>query len=285
MKRKQGVSLTEYALLAGTVSLMALPALLGLGQEVSKSVLSIVPAQKKAAVPAIVMPVSAPVTSPIAIEPSPGAFPIAAQPGAPLVLSATALTNTVQTAGVNGTTTLLANSLIAVSNTLLNEGSIDESTYNTIAALANQGHVLAKIEAAVETAAKAAGNSGGSGFDRSKAILDGKSYSGPDLVTMLNSTSPEVKAFQALQSKVLNDASISNPALKSVLSQLSDNILNIANASATSGDWISGDGGGINSYESFTNDLPEMIKDYSRQTTMNSNEICSKQRNKDTCTQ
>lgn len=285
MKRKKGVSLMEYALIAGTITLAALPALVGLCHELSNSVSSMIPVHRKGLAPAIVMSANTPAGNLQAIKPSPATRPVSTQPNAPLVLSTTELTETVQTAGVNGTTALLSDSLIALSNKLRQEGSIDESTYNTIAALANQGHTLARIEASVEIAAKAAGNGGGSAFNRTKAVLDGKSYSGPDLVTMLNSTSPDIIAFQKLQSQVLKDTSLKNPDLNSVISQLSNNILNLANASATSGDWISGDGSAINTYESFISDIPDMIDDYSRKTTKNSNDICSTQRNTAICTQ
>lgn len=284
MKRNKGVSLTEYGLIASTIAVVAVPALFKLGQELSNATLSILPEHRNAPVPAAMVPVSTPVSNPQAVTPSPATNIISLLPEAPPILSTSTLSTTVQTVGVNGTTELLANSLVTLANKLMEEGSIDASTYNSIVNLANQGHTLAKIEAAVESAAKAAGNGGGSAFDRTKIDLNGKPYSGPDLVIMLNSDSSDIKAFRDLQSKVLNDASIQDPALKSVISQLSDNILNIANASATSGDWISGDGGGINSYESFTSDLPDMIADYARKTTTNSNDICSTQRNTAACT-
>ncbi|MCE3236663.1 MAG: hypothetical protein K0Q50_2854 [Vampirovibrio sp.] len=284
MKRNKGVSLTEYGLIASTVAIVAVPALFRLGQELSNFTLSMIPEHRKAPVPVAMVPAKPFVPNPQVITPPPATHPVSTLPEAPLILSTSTLTSTVQTAGVNGTTELLANSLVTLANKLMEEGSIDGSAYNSIVDLANQGHALAQIEAAVETAAKAAGNGGGSAFDRTKATLNGKSYSGPDLVIMLNSDSPDIKVFRDLQSKVLNDASIQDPALKSVLSQLSNNILNLADASATSGDWISGDGGGINSYESFTSDIPDMIADYARKTTTNSNGICSTQSNTAACT-
>lgn len=285
MKKSRGVSLAEYGLIAGLVAMLSVPALFKLGHELSNAFASILPASGTSASASGAGPVAGmPATKPSSPASSPASHPTSSMADVPSLLSIPDLTRSVQTAGVNGTTTVLADSLVAISNQLLKEGSIDPDTYNAIVALANQGHTLAQIEASIEVAAKAAGNGGGSAFGRTKAELNGKTYSGPELVAMLNSTGPDIKVFRALQNQVLNDASITDPAVKSILSQLSNNILNIADASATSGDWINHDGGGINSYDSFTDDLPEMIADYARKTKGNSNGICSTQQNTAACT-
>lgn len=276
MKKRNGISLTEYGLIAGIITIVALPALLSLGQNVSKATESILTTRNQPSVSAAKLQAG---------KPSPAASQTTSiLQGVPAVLSTSDLTRTVQTVGVNGTTVLLADSLTTLSNQLLQAGSIDETTYNAIVALANQGHTLAKIEASVESAAKAAGSGGGSAFYSTSVALNGKQYSGPELVSMLNRTSPDIKAFQELQSTVLNSTSITDPALKSVLTQLSNNILNLADASAESGDWIGGDGDGIDSYESFIDDIPDMLADYASKTTVNSNEICATQSKRTACT-
>lgn len=287
MRKSRGVSLTEYALIFSLVSMVSLPVLLKLGHELSGSFHSMLSTSEETGNASAMGPVNIQTASIPSLETFPASTAhnnIPALQDMPPLLSPSDLTSSVQTAGVNGTTTLLADSLLTLSSELLEEGAIDKKMYNAIVALANQGHTLAQIEASIEIAAKAAGNGGGSAFDRTKAEWNGKTYSGPELVAMLNGTGPDIKEFQNLRNKVLNDKSITDPAVKSALAQLSANILNIADAAATSGDWISYDGGGINSYESFTEDLPDMITDYAKKTKGNSNNICSMQDNTAACT-
>lgn len=283
MTKTRGVSLTEYGFIACIVMLAALPGLFKLSQELTESFSLMLATQSQPPFPGEINSQHSALGNTQAMQaplPSPSLDGLS---GEPLSLSTSDLVGKVQTLGVNGTTTLLANSLSAISSQLKEEGTIDENTYNAIVALANQGHTLARIEASVESAAKAAGDGGGSAFDRAKSELDGKLYSGPELVAMLNNNSSNIQVFRELQNKVLNDVSLTNPAIKPLISNLSNNILNIAEAASTSGDWISRDGGGVNSYKSFKDDFPELLADYSAQTTVNSNEICGTQTANTSC--
>lgn len=87
------------------------------------------------------------------------------------------LQNAVETAGANGTTVLLADSIQAMADQLLELEEITPEQRNLLAAIANQGHRLAQIESLVE---KAAVGSADKGAFLSTAIeFDGKLYSNP----------------------------------------------------------------------------------------------------------
>jgi hypothetical protein len=287
MRSRKGQSLLEFGLIAAGVLVLAIPAMMVLGRNLNSlwmGMLSIPP------------PSAAPVVAKVPFEPpSPTPTPSGGGSGStsppspsassnlPAVLNAATITQMVQTAGVNGATDELANSLVNQAEKLLAEGQIDEAAYNNIIALANQGHRLADIESAIMSAAKAAGNGGGSGYDRSSAQFDGKTYSGPQLSALIGTSSTDVKSFQQLLNSVLATNTL-DAATRESITQLSASILTIANASATSSEWMDMDGGGINVYDSFVDDLPSLIKDYSGQTNQNSNDICSTQSNTAACT-
>jgi len=287
MQRSDGQSLTEYGIAAALIAIVAISGLTRLGGNLGKLFNGMLPGpgQQTAAVTANQLPAAGSTFVPsssanASSSPTASAAILLSAP-----LTTKALSASVQTAGVNGTTSMLSDSLLLKANQLKADGKIDENTYNDIVALANQGHKLAQIETAIDSAAKSAGSNGGLGFDKTSVVLNGKTYSGPDIVAQISGTSPDILAFQQLQSQVLNSSAITDPAAKSLISQLSGNILNVASAAATSGDWIDQDGGGINTHDSYLDDLPELVSDYARQTKGNANGICSTQNQSSACMQ
>lgn len=278
MLRYRGQSLLEYALLGVLVLALAIGTLAQLGgglNVVFSHMLGSSPSQAQDGA------VSAAGFDKTSSEPV--ALSFTSTPVSPLLIpdvitqpqSIQQLTMMVQTTGANGATQTLADSLLHTAGELLAQGEIDESNYSKIVALANQGHRLAEIESAINGAAKQAGNNGGAGFISSQVQLDGKFYSGPDVVRLISNASPDVQNFNNLRNEVLQSITLKDPGQQALISQLSTDILNIANAVATSGDYISQDGGGINSYDSYVEDFPGLMGTYANQTTLKSNTICS----------
>src|SRR5262249_30939476 len=63
------------------------------------------------------------------------------------------ISQTVSTAGANGTTDILSDQITSAAQQLLSAGNITQDQYNSLISLANQGHGLATIERNIETAA------------------------------------------------------------------------------------------------------------------------------------
>lgn len=285
-----GQSLSEYVLIAASALVLAIPALLTLGNNLNSIWMGMLPMDKATSGSASASAgLSSGMPSNVQFSHLPVKIPAASGINAASSLPAAgsastdALIKTVETLGVNGATEQLSNTLIDMANQLLAEGQIEQSSYNEIIALANQGHRLADIESAIVSAAKSAGNKGGAGFDNAMVELDGQSYRGEALSAMISTSGADVTRFQQLMDKVVHASTI-DPATRTTISQLSTGILNLANASAESSDWMQLDGSQIDAYWSFTDDLPDLIGDYAKDTKKNANGICNAQGNKKACT-
>lgn len=88
--------------------------------------------------------------------------------------------NSVETAGSNGTTELLAQTLKELGEQLLVDGSISQEQANIIYALANQGHRIASMEALIEDAVQ-------NGNIQDTVTFEGKRYTVEDLSDVLGS--------------------------------------------------------------------------------------------------
>lgn len=157
-------------------------------------------------------------------------------------MSPTTLINSVVTTGANGTTNILADRLGTEASLLLAEGKIDQNQYNTLFALANQGHKLAQIEGLIQQLTQSSTNS--TQLNSQTVLLDGKSVTVADLNALigykdnywgitanpLNSnipTGPELHSFISLYQSALSNGSLSDPATRQVVAQLSEDIATI----------------------------------------------------------
>jgi Flp pilus assembly pilin Flp len=147
----------------------------------------------------------------------------------------------VLTAGTNGETTILANTLASAAQALLEQGKITESEANLLIALANQGHRIAEIEKAFEDAAVQAG--GGDKLEDAGVQLDGKTVDIYKIIDMIGGVSSvdethrvrggnEVNAFQALYNQAKALSIMQDPAVFALVTDVSNNILKLADITA-----------------------------------------------------
>lgn len=150
------------------------------------------------------------------------------------------LTTSVNTAGANGTTTMLADSIQVIGAQAFAAGTITEAQYNSLVALANQAHRIARVEQALENAASSATSS--EAFSNTSIMFDGKTYSPSELRQLIgygngsNSPNavanhltdptayPETAAFQALYSQALQSGALNEPSMLNTVQSLSDQV-------------------------------------------------------------
>jgi Flp pilus assembly pilin Flp len=292
--QKTGVSMAEYGLIGASVLVVAVSALILLGKTLTASLGTFGNSLSRPTA-------SPPTLSSAPVKPSvPPQAPIASQsnfPGKQLQISLNSgqnlnisgypdnLEKSVQTAGANGTTNQLADTIAVIAHSLLTSNEITETEYNQLIQLANQGHELGKLESLIEQASQQA--NGGREFQSATVQMDGKTYTASDILDQYGWTSdynsidinsiqtarPATRSFIELRNQVLQSgAMISNPSLKSLVENLSNNILHIAKASSLSADWAMGDGRGVDSYQSYTSDIPSLLSAGTHQNSMN---ICT----------
>lgn len=94
------------------------------------------------------------------------------------------LSQKLQTTGANGSTQVLASQLAASAAQLLADGKIDQSQYDILLQLSNQGHKIAQIEGVVSDALKMA-NGNWETFKNMSFTIDGQTYQANQLASML----------------------------------------------------------------------------------------------------
>lgn len=239
----QGQSLNEYALITALVVIVSIPAFTLFGRNVQNQFTSM--NMVKSPTISILNPPSDK-TAPS----DPTAPPSAVTPQAPGNTSFTnpsfkEIASSVQTAGANGATNLLANSIEQIAKQQLADGKITQNQYNQLAALANQGHRLADMEALIETAAKDPKIPNNQLFDQD-VMFEGKSttlknlfdnigftqkYSAGLLSNPLESgplASPETKVFIDLYNQAIASGALSDPAASNQVKLLASQIATIS---------------------------------------------------------
>lgn len=151
--------------------------------------------------------------------------------------------NKLQTTGVNGSTAILANQIASAAALSLSEGKIDQSQYNALMELANQGHKMAKIEAMVENALKLANGDIGV-FNKTTFVIDGKTYTANQLANSVGSLSlnpgnlgdqsilnaanaipqAEMQQFLNLYNQAVSNGALSDPLINSTVQSASTQI-------------------------------------------------------------
>jgi hypothetical protein len=104
------------------------------------------------------------------------------------------LTSKLQTTGANGSTEVLANQIAAAAAQMLAEGKIDETQYNTLMDLANQGHKMAEIQGMISDAIRFS-NGDISAFQSMTFVMDGKTYTARELGQMIGFDGPAPADF------------------------------------------------------------------------------------------
>lgn len=202
----------------------------------------------------------------------------------------TDLSRSVQTAGANGATKVLANRIATISQEQLAAGKIDQAQFNALMALANQGHHIAQIEKLIETAA-AETPQGGDAFRDKMITFDGKQLAIYDLYgdigfkqdyseglltnpfdTQIES-GPEMKQFIALYNQAKASGALNNPAISDELGQLAMQIASIADSMGFAGQDISKN---ILSTSEIKQDIATRLAEFdaSGRTNRNSSQIC-----------
>lgn len=184
---------TEYALFGALIALLAIPAVILLGGNLNNLFGGML-AKDRASIAATAPNLAAVGNEPTAKtagmpaadfsnEPSlPGQVRFTLGNGKTLSLSGypRELSKSVATAGANGTTGILASTIEQAAKQLLDAGSIDKSQYNSLIALANQGHRIGSIEKALEDVA--ASFKPGQSVLQTRLTIDGKTRIVDDLI-------------------------------------------------------------------------------------------------------
>jgi Flp pilus assembly pilin Flp len=154
---------------------------------------------------------------------------------------------TVETAGANGTTTMLADNLTKLAKEQLAAGLITEAQASTLFKLANQAYHLAEAEAAIEKVAQGK-NLSKEAFDSSTVTIDGKqttvkalldslgfsqAYDRGLLADPLNAMDyahEEMATLLTLYNQAQASGALSNPAIKAQVQASTNQIASIADA-------------------------------------------------------
>jgi hypothetical protein len=160
---------------------------------------------------------------------------------------ASSLTSKLQTTGANGSTEVLAKQIEAAAEQLLKEGKIDQSQYDILMKLANEGHKMAQIQGLVSDAMKYA-NGNVEVFNGMAFTVDGQSYTAPQLAQMLGLNGPAPADFASanilsvasggttggalgnfldLYNQALSSGALSDPLAKSTVDSASTQIASL----------------------------------------------------------
>jgi hypothetical protein len=180
MRKQLGQAVSEYTSIAILLALVSIPAWAMLGQNLNGTLagmISMKPAAKATPAPA---PAPAPAQ---ASTPDPVVMPNSGQikqatyktaNGTPVTITPldTPLSTAVMTAGVNGTTSVLADNIQVIAAQLLAANELTEAQYNSLITLANEGHRLGTMMGLMEEAAANARTN--DEFDATIVTFEGK---------------------------------------------------------------------------------------------------------------
>lgn len=252
-----GQSLSEYAIISGVILVLVIPALTFLGKDISSAFSGILSmkdssAKQGATTPATEAPASSEsLTIPTmslgannsSLLPSTGLNLVTAK-GTVIAVPEYSqdIANTVLTAGANGATEMLANTIKTVADQALAAGEITESQYNVLIELANQGHYLGDIAGAVEEAAKISTN--GTDFHGQPLVINGQEFTMAQLSKQIGyanydlfnaqappnplianePANPALQKFIDLYNTAKTNGALSDPAISSLVYAAASNI-------------------------------------------------------------
>ena len=252
-----GQSLTEYGLIAVLVSVVSISALVMLGQSLSQAAQNMLIASQKPSTTsgqtASGQPASGQTSS--TTPASSGAPAAPSKPAAPSTPAATTasgttikladgtiiqlsnyppdVAKTVQTAGVNGATNILADNITKIAQQLAQSGEITPVQESQLISLSNQAHTMADIEKMVENTLKK--NPDKTTLMTTPVTFNNKTYKHiGDLVNEIaildasGGTGSQLGAFNTLLSQINNSGALADPTLKQLINGLSSNIQTLA---------------------------------------------------------
>lgn len=293
--KNQGQTLTEYSLIGLCVVVLTIPALVVLSGTLDGQFSDILsppsPASIQAAASGHLKPVSTSANAGVGTMPSPQI-----DLNIPTSLY-TDLSKSVQTAGANGATGILSSRIATIAQEQLAAGKIDQSQFNALMALSNQGHRMASIEKIIETAAAGAPR-GGKAFRDTMVTFEGRQVSIYDLYGDIGfrqdyseglltnpfnpreESGPEMRQFVALYNQAKASGVLNNTAIGGELGQLAMQIASIADSMTFAGQDIANNK--ISNDEINQNIATRLAEfDASGRTNGNSSQICGLGNGKD----
>lgn len=162
-----------------------------------------------------------------------------------LGLDTTELSRQLATSGANGATTQLANQMAQSIQELQAQGKLDPAQANLLLRLANQGHEIAQVMSLLESAAAAAGNDPVK-FENTSIIYNGKTYTPKTLgleigwrgaqpadiakngalaLAAWEQPGDVLNEFLNIYAQAERDGSLNDPAVKSIISNLTSQIV------------------------------------------------------------
>ncbi len=133
------------------------------------------------------------------------------------------IAESIETAGANGTTTLLLSSLDTLTAHAEILGELDSKQINSLKNLANQGHRMALIEQTIETFESPTGSS--TGLETASIPFEGKDYHKDNLANKVSVSGVEGSQFLDLYKEAVAEGALENPAMMTVVQKLVSDIL------------------------------------------------------------
>lgn len=167
------------------------------------------------------------------------------------------LSETLLTTGTNGTTAILADQIRAVADQLQLAGELTPEQYNSLIALANQGHRLGSIMGLMEQAAASARNN--DEFDDTRVFFEGRYTTiekledglgydragygemPTDPLSMSWEPDKDIKSFIKAYQLAANNGALADPLTKSIIQELASEIAMIT-AAMDNAQWASSEG-------------------------------------------
>ncbi|MEB3285862.1 MAG: hypothetical protein VKJ04_00010 [Vampirovibrionales bacterium] len=147
----------------------------------------------------------------------------------------TDIKSSIETAGANGTTSLLASSMEQLTKQLLEQGKITPEEGNALYSLANQGHRIASVQAAIEAVLPEIKD--GNDYESVKVEFDGNSVNFSRMIDIIGVKDPhdggdgqELEALRSLQAKAQSSGAMSDPAVAAVVNSLVQQIYDIGDS-------------------------------------------------------
>jgi hypothetical protein len=245
-----GNTLTEYALIGLFILLVCIVAVTSLGSNLSTTFLGMVP------LPAKDEPRAASAPNPagsLAASFATGSHPITItlSNGSSIHISGYSqdMVTTIETLGANGATDMLANTMQAMADQMLANGTISREGHAHLTALSNQAHYIASIEKALEQAATQASNR--DEYNDTPILFNGKTYPSPQELRMLigyyngshdlnditdpmndSTAAPETAAFQTLYKQALQSDALKDPVALQTIQTLSKQVALLSSVSS-----------------------------------------------------
>lgn len=143
----------------------------------------------------------------------------------------TDINKSLQTAGANGTTTVLAQQLQSLAEQLMAQGKLTPDQGNQLIALANKGYDMAAAEKVVEAAALAS-NGDKTAFHDTPVVFQGQTMTAMSAAMLVGTSQEGLQGklstdFNSILSQVQSSGALSDPAVQQLVGSLSGNITTI----------------------------------------------------------